>query len=267
MSLVQVTVLNWDKYNPRTDRKNHSWFRFQNNFFTDPKLYGLTDSQIILLQMCWCEASESGATKFIMNMDFLATVRKTQLLNIEADFTALRKRGLIIFEIEEEGGFIPPADYHVPPDGGEQPPLDGMKTAYERTDERTDITNVTDGEEYISGDPLTPRLPRLAEIWNRVGEDVLPPVRKSNAQRDRQAKARWRDHSASEWEQIVQRIRDSDFCVGGNDRGWKATFDWLLQPATSLKVLEGKYDNRANLVGGGTSADYFRKLEQEEQRG
>lgn len=48
------------------------------------------------------------------------------------------------------------------------------------------------------------------------------------------------------------RISTSDFCRGKNERGWVATFDWLLQPDTAIKVLEGKYDNR----GKPTRAEY-----------
>jgi hypothetical protein len=41
----------------------------------------------------------------------------------------------------------------------------------------------------------------------------------------------------------VKRIASSAFCTGTNDRGWRATPDWLLRPDTAAKVLEGKYDD------------------------
>lgn len=42
----------------------------------------------------------------------------------------------------------------------------------------------------------------------------------------------------------MDRIHQSPFCCGQNDRGWVATFDWFLNPENILKVEEGKYDNR-----------------------
>ena len=46
------------------------------------------------------------------------------------------------------------------------------------------------------------------------------------------------------YEHVIDMINDSDFLVGINERGWKATIDWLLQNDTNyVKVLEGRYIN------------------------
>lgn len=49
----------------------------------------------------------------------------------------------------------------------------------------------------------------------------------------------------------VEKIREaftkanaSEFLQGKNDRGWKATFDWILKPDSITRILEGKYDSR-----------------------
>lgn len=49
---------------------------------------------------------------------------------------------------------------------------------------------------------------------------------------------------AENWRQAIARVKSSAFCMGQNDRGWVATFDWFLQPDVVLKIMEGKYDNR-----------------------
>ncbi len=51
------------------------------------------------------------------------------------------------------------------------------------------------------------------------------------------------DQREAEWIDIINRISLSQFCTGTNNRSWRATFDWLLQPDTALKVLEGKFDD------------------------
>jgi general stress protein YciG len=102
-------------------------------------------------------------------------------------------------------------------------------------------------------------LPKLALIWNQH-RGGLPEVKASNPARDRKALARWKEANPNippeeYWSAVVRRIVASGFCTGKNDRGWRATFDWLLQPDTHLKVMEGKYGQAkvetdwANLLG------------------
>lgn len=71
----------------------------------------------------------------------------------------------------------------------------------------------------------------------------FPPVRKMTAQRTRQLDARLRDSTFDEWQQVMSALERSAFCRGENDRGWRADFDFLLQPKSFTKLLEGTYDH------------------------
>jgi len=45
---------------------------------------------------------------------------------------------------------------------------------------------------------------------------------------------------------VFARIQGSAFCRGTNDRGWVADLGWVISsPDVAVKVLEGKYDDRA----------------------
>lgn len=44
--------------------------------------------------------------------------------------------------------------------------------------------------------------------------------------------------------EAVQRVGQSNFCTGINERGWKADLDFVLQDKSFLGLIEGKYDNR-----------------------
>jgi hypothetical protein len=104
-----------------------------------------------------------------------------------------------------------------------------------------DIDKEEDKEIYLSsGDDLPP----LALIWN-ANCGTLPKVLKSNANRNRKSKNLAKQGSDEYWSRVVERIAKSAFCGGKNKSGWKATFDWLLQSDTHLKVMEGKYDDSA----------------------
>lgn len=57
---MRITVLNWDKYNPRKGIKNPNWFALSNRLFEDSSLYGFTHSEML----CWiyilCECSRQN---------------------------------------------------------------------------------------------------------------------------------------------------------------------------------------------------------------
>ena len=43
-------------------------------------------------------------------------------------------------------------------------------------------------------------------------------------------------------------IGRSPHCTGCNDRGWRADFDFLLQPASLIRTLEGRYEGRQSVA-------------------
>jgi len=80
------------------------------------------------------------------------------------------------------------------------------------------------------------------DLWASKGN--LPGIQ--NFSRCRQDKFRRRMKErlfADRWQEIIEKLSQSAFCTGKNDRGWKADIDWLLKDdANYVKVLEGKYD-------------------------
>jgi hypothetical protein len=84
----------------------------------------------------------------------------------------------------------------------------------------------------------------LVDAWNTATTPPIPRCQGLSAKRTIAAKARLSERPLADWVAIIGRIEASAFCRGANDRGWVASFDWLMQPDVALKVLEGKYDNR-----------------------
>ena len=53
---------------------------------------------------------------------------------------------------------------------------------------------------------------------------------------------------AGNWKKAIERIGASDFCRGlVSGKTWEATIDFLLQPDTVAKAIEGQYDNKAGM--------------------
>jgi len=91
----------------------------------------------------------------------------------------------------------------------------------------------------------------LPSLWNRVCTS-LPKCSKLTPKRKAWIKARLKEHSPDAWKGIFARIEASPFLTGQNDRGWKASFDWIIKsPDNAVKVLEGRYDSSGRQPGSG----------------
>jgi hypothetical protein len=86
---------------------------------------------------------------------------------------------------------------------------------------------------------------KLRRLWNELRGCWLPEWQGMSSQRKKAAEARLRERpEASDWGKIISKIAASPFCRGENERGWRASPDWLLRPDTADRVLECKYDRK-----------------------
>ena len=90
----------------------------------------------------------------------------------------------------------------------------------------------------------------VVDAWNTILGDHLPKVQTLTEGRKEALKARLEELS-SDMEEAVrmlteafEKVKQSTFLLGDNDRGWSATFDWVIQSADKLaKIIEGVYDD------------------------
>ena len=73
----------------------------------------------------------------------------------------------------------------------------------------------------------------------------LPRVSKISDVRERAINARLKENGMETVKAVIDKVRDSDFLNGKNDKGWTASIDWIVKPANFQKILEGCYDNRS----------------------
>jgi hypothetical protein len=150
---------------------------------------------------------------------------------------------------------------------GDEQLFDGDRTAFEQrsnsvrtASESNSDTHKKEEEEGISkkknkegkneeggGPPAS--LPEEALIWNSHQE--LPKVVAFGRGRRTHLAARRQEQCFVEnFAAAVARVAVSDFCLGKNARGWKATIDWMLQDGVCAKIMEGNYDNRPSVTNG-----------------
>lgn len=90
----------------------------------------------------------------------------------------------------------------------------------------------------------------LVEGWNDTcGPLGLPTVRELSADRLTKVRARLKEHpKIFFWNDVLAGIEKSTFLRGlsgrnGDHKGWKASFDWLIEnPTNCLKIAEGQYN-------------------------
>lgn len=95
MHLLSIKIVNWNKFNPRSDRSISIWFRFENNFFEDQKLWDLTDSQRLLFIFLLCEASKKQSETIKISVSFIAHFRKKTIAQILEELKVLENLGVL----------------------------------------------------------------------------------------------------------------------------------------------------------------------------
>jgi hypothetical protein len=78
--------------------------------------------------------------------------------------------------------------------------------------------------------------------YNVLADKIgLPQALKLTTDRRKKLSARLDEFGLDGWRQALSNLEASDFCRGQNDRRWKASLDFLLQPGSFTRVLEGVY--------------------------
>jgi len=95
------------------------------------------------------------------------------------------------------------------------------------------------------------------EAWNSLAHDCgLAKVERMNDSRRRALRVRLREcDGLPGWAAALGKVRNSPFLLGENDRGWKADFDFLTQPKSFTKLMEGAYDRAKPTAKAFTGAD------------
>ena len=91
-----------------------------------------------------------------------------------------------------------------------------------------------------------------------------PKVIKCTAKRIKAIKARWTEYNQNfdTFVELFEKAEASPFLKGNNKNKWSATFDWLIESANMIKVLEGNFDSKGGekLASEKPSFSEFRKL-------
>ena len=235
---MKIRISKWERYNPRSDRKAHSWFRLEINWYDDEKLFDLSPQQKLLWPMLLSIYATKRTSDFIdLNLKFVAHKSGLEEKFIFSTLQVFETKGLI-----EVGNLT---DTATTPNGSQ------AVTDWHTTNERTNDTNVVPkGTCGLATTPTPPESPKnskaemLLKVWNdNCGK--LPKAKALNPARTRSVLARLKEHPDLEvWAKAARDIARSPFHSGQNERGWVADFDYFIQPKTIMKSIEGSFNSK-----------------------
>ena len=115
----------------------------------------------------------------------------------------------------------------------------------------------------LKGDrhPIRPEV--MMEWWNEITQPPISRCNGLNEKRKVSCRRVLQESDEAHIKEAFQMVNASKFCRGENDRGWKASFDWVIQPDSILRILEGKYKDRAK---AGTTRSESGKYDKVERR-
>jgi hypothetical protein len=124
-----------------------------------------------------------------------------------------------------------------PLEGALNPPASGLHKIEE---ERQEIDSSPNGEVSLSAEI---DLTKAFEAWNLMAKaHGLPVARACTGKRLVALKARLRDVGLAGWLRAVEAVPKTPFLMGENKSGWRADLDFLTQPLSLQRVLEGSYE-------------------------
>lgn len=112
---------------------------------------------------------------------------------------------------------------------------------------KLDETKEDESREDISSTPPSPAAPydEIISLYHELTS--LPRVQKLTDRRKKTLRVRWKQYPDTEkFRQLFIKAQESDFLSGRNDKWTSCSFDWLINEANMVKVLEGNYDNKQN---------------------
>lgn len=119
-----------------------------------------------------------------------------------------------------------------------------MPTRGQKPEARSQID--TDPNGSVVGVPADPpeKVPikKAFDNYNIAAEELGLPVAKTLSEdRKKKLRARLKEHGMDGWNRALEAMEGASFLLGDNDRGWRADLDFLLQPKSFNRLIEGGY--------------------------
>ena len=98
----------------------------------------------------------------------------------------------------------------------------------------------------------------LLQKWNELPDTISKiSTLKKDTQRYKMLSQRVSEYGADKDLEAIEKIKQSSFLQGKNNRGWTITFEWFVRPNNFIKVLEGNYTDKKIQKGNFVKGKYI----------
>jgi hypothetical protein len=230
------------------------WFRLYDELLNDPKVQNLPPWAFKMLVNLWCLASKNEGTIPEEGLPYALRMRRDHVAN---GLLMLFSCGLL----ERVGTSLVPHKWHV------------RNPNHKTSTERTRAYRERERSREQPGTPLEVDIEVEVEVEVdkkkvKASSDALPVKEAFEAYnlkassfglaqakvltpgRATKLRARLEEHGLEGWKEALAAIERQPFLLGRNDRAWRVSLDFLLQPESLNKVREGAYsdEGRAETV-------------------
>jgi hypothetical protein len=140
METVEICIKNWEKFNPRSDRKKHSWFRLEVDWYDNESLFGLSWQQKSLWPVLLAIYANKYSAGFVtINVSYIADKVKLPIDKIFLAIESFADKGVI----EIRKGAVTSGNRATP-----------QNTEPHTTNVRTNVRDVTNNNAQNSPAPL-----------------------------------------------------------------------------------------------------------------
>jgi len=78
--------------------------------------------------------------------------------------------------------------------------------------------------------------------WNSfAAERKLPEIKSITGERERHLKARISSEDFFSFDELLKTIDEQPWLLGKNEKGWRITFDWIINASNYTKIMEKNY--------------------------
>lgn len=85
----------------------------------------------------------------------------------------------------------------------------------------------------------------LIQKWNELPDAITKiSTLKKDTQRYKMLSQRVSEYGENKVLEAIEKIKQSSFLQGNNNKGWTITFEWFVRPNNFVKVLEGNYADK-----------------------
>ena len=109
----------------------------------------------------------------------------------------------------------------------------------------TEYDTDTEYDSDINKNTSTSSADAVVRLYNDLCPS-LPSVRTLSDKRKRDIKIRMKKYTLDDFQKVFEKAEKSSFLRGDNERGFRASLDWLINEGNMAKVLDGNYDDRPN---------------------